>query len=404
MSGKALRNKGLVSRSVQTVNGRIRYARRRWITAELEPGFGSDCLVDRLIDETFTTVSVGVRQLCCREGGHARSFARGRENLKHAAQLSVGEELFRQIVESEGKAVLAASENESLELDWSGKSCEATTPSGELTTRMYASADGVLVPTTTQVEKNKRRETVKKWRRETPRHKRGKLKRLPSVKEGTDQRYKQIYVTVFYDQEQKHRLVGTTRRGVEGLRRLLKRDSERAGLIEAKERAGIIDGAVCLRSNLEEVPLQSIVLDFYHLGEHVGQAGVLTLGKETPACQAWVGKTLHTVRHEGYEPFFQKLLDWRSATRGNKRQAANSLINYVAPRQEMICYDQCDKNGWDVGSGPMESMCGVTTDRLKGRGRRWDLDNAQAMMALEALYQSSGLWDRYWANALYHRN
>ena len=65
----------------------------------------------------------------------------------------------------------------------------------------------------------------------------------------------------------------------------------------------------------------------------------------------------------------------------------------------MIHYEKCDPRGWDVGSGPMESMCGATTDRIKGRGRRWDLENAEAMMALEALYQSTGLWDRYWANA-----
>ena len=61
------------------------------------------------------------------------------------------------------------------------------------------------------------------------------------------------------------------------------------------------------------------------------------------------------------------------------------------------------KNGWDVGTGPMESMCGVTTDRLKGRGRRWDLDNAESMMALEALYQSN-LWHRYWAKAQQNQN
>jgi hypothetical protein len=51
----------------------------------------------------------------------------------------------------------------------------------------------------------------------------------------------------------------------------------------------------------------------------------------------------------------------------------------------------------------MESMCGVTTDRIKGRGRRWDIDNAEAIMAIEALYQSTGLWDRYWENAFHHR-
>jgi hypothetical protein len=86
------------------------------------------------------------------------------------------------------------------------------------------------------------------------------------------------------------------------------------------------------------------------------------------------------------------------------RKAADELISYVASRREMIVYEKCDQHGWHVGSGPMESMCGVTTDRIKGRGRRWDLENAEAMMGLEALYQSTGLWDRYWQNQFAHRN
>jgi hypothetical protein len=266
--------------------------------------------VDKLVDDTETAVSVGVRQLCCREGTQARSFARGRENLKHAAQLTWGEELFRQVVESEGKAVLLAGESGQLELDWSGQQCLAQTPRGQTTTRLYASSDGVLVPTTTQAEKEKRRQTVKPWRKDTPRQKRGKLQRLPAVQKGSDQGYKQIYVTVLHDQDQAHSLVGVTRHGVPGLTRLLKREGERAGMLEAKERVGLVDGAVCLKSTLEVLPLHATVLDFYHFSEHVGQAGVATLGKDTPgaappdpktpASREWLDKVLHTARHEGY--------------------------------------------------------------------------------------------------------
>lgn len=273
-----------------------------------------------------------------------------------------------------------------------------------MTTRLYVSANGVLVPTTTQAEKDKRRATVQQWRHDTPRSQRGKLQRLPAVKPGADQRSKQIYVTVCYDQSQEHRRVGVTRREAKGLKGLLRREAQRVGLLDAAERVGLIDGAVCLKHNLEEVALQAITLDFYHLSEQVGQAGGATLGQETSACQAWLSQTLHTVRHQGYGPFFQQLLDWRSPLRIGKRQAADALLGYVAPQQEMIRYDECERKGWDVGSGPMESMCGVTTDRIKGRGRRWDFDHAEELMALEALYQSTGLWDRYWSNALQQRN
>jgi hypothetical protein len=382
------------------VNGRIQLSRRRFGDKEQ----GSEHPVDRLVDETEAVVSVGVRELCVREGSNARSFARGRENLEHVAQVVLGEEQFRLLVESEGKAVLKASNEDQLELDWSAAQCKTTTPDGQETTRMYVSADGVLVPTTTQQEKDKRRATVVRKRRNMAIEKRQKLKPLGAVNKGSDQRYKQVYVTRIYDQEQEHCLVGVTCKKVKGLKRLLKRDAARVRLRGAAERLGVVDGAVCLRNNLDELPLELILLDFYHASEHVGNAASATMGAESPAAKQWLADVLHVLRHEGYDPFFQRLLDWRASLRGRKREAADRLIKYIAAREEMIRYELCDKRGWDVGSGPMESTCGVTTDRIKGRGRRWDLDNAEAVMALEALYQSTGLWDRYWANAFAHRN
>jgi hypothetical protein len=382
-------------RSTQSANGRLELHRRRFGDKEQ----GSECPADRLVDETEAAVSVGARQLCCREGGNARSFERGRDNLKHAAHIDCGKELFRQIVESEGKAVLRASAEEQLELDWSASEGRTQTPEGREVSRMYVSADGVLVPTTTQAEKDKRRATAKRKRREMGAKRRRRLGKLASVKKGSDQRYKQVYVTCFYDQNHEHRLVGVTAGQMKGLNRLLKREAARVRLRGADERIGIVDGAVCLKTNLDALPLEWVLLDFYHASEHVGEAA-----KQTDAAQEWVEQSLHALRHEGYHPFFQRLLDLRTPLRGAKRKAADGLIQYVAARQDMIRYEQCDARGLDVGSGPMESMCGVTTDRIKGRGRRWDMDNAEAMMALEALYQSTGLWDRYWSNAFAHRN
>jgi len=388
---------------VQSACGRVELRRRRFGDKQQ----GSECPVDRLVDETESAVSVGARQLCCREGGNARSFARGRENLKHAAHIDCGEELFRQIVEGEGRMILKASDQEQLELDWSASDCKTQTadraspsaPEGRQVSRMYVSADGVLVPTTTQTEKDKRRATVLKKRGNLPPQRRRRLGKLKAVKKGSDQRYKQIYVTCFYDQSHEHRLVGVTAGQVKGLKRLLKHEATRTHLRGADERLGIVDGAVCLKANLEALPLECVLLDFYHASEHVGQAAA-----QCGTAQTWLNQTLHVLRHEGYAPFFQRLLDWRTPLRGGKRKHADALIQYIATRQDMIRYEQCDARGLDVGSGPMESMCGVTTDRIKGRGRRWDLDNALAMMALEALYQSTGLWDRYWSNAFGQRN
>jgi hypothetical protein len=185
-----------------------------------------------------------------------------------------------------------------------------------------------------------------------------------------------------------------TRKDHRGLGKLLKRDGARLRIQAAEERVGLVDGAVCLRNHMEGLPLTAVGLDFYHLGEHVHAGRRETFGEKAEAGKQWAGDVLHTVRHEGYEPFWEELTAWRSRQRGRtRRQSADGLLHYVAQRQEMIAYHEFEKRGWHIGSGPIEAMCKATTRRLKGPGMRWDADHAEAMMALESLYQSN-LWDR----------
>jgi hypothetical protein len=69
-------------------------------------------------------------------------------------------------------------------------------------------------------------------------------------------------------------------------------------------------------------------------------------------------------------------------------------VIYVGERREMICYPKFRAEGWLIGSGPTEATCKTLTARLKGSGMRWDSDNAEAIMALEALTQG-GQWNSY---------
>src|SRR5207253_9999508 len=101
-------------------------------------------------------------------------------------------------------------------------------------------------------------------------------------------------------------------------------------------------------------------------------------------------------KHEGYAPWRAQLQEWQAGLYGaSHRQAAEQLLNYVTERREMIQYPKFQELGRQIGSGPTESMCKATTQRLKGRGMRWDGDNAESIMALEALEQSGG-WQAYW--------
>jgi hypothetical protein len=339
--------------------------------------------------------------MCCRLGIAGGSFERSAQNLQRAAQVRISEEYYRKIVESDGQAVLAAQDKDQLELDWSAKDCKTKTPQGQEVSRIYWSGDGVMAPVTTRAEKLKRRATVVKRRRAKRPGKGIRHPRLPAVKGGADQRYKQFNLSAFYDQDQEHRLVSVTRNDHHGLGKLMRRDAARVRLRAADERVAVIDGAPCLRNQIEQqrLPMTAVGLDFYHLSEHVHKARRETFGEEDEAGRTWAGDLLHTVRHEGYDPCWQKLTEWRSRQRSRaKRRSADELLHYVAERKEMIRYDQFEQRGWNIGSGPIEAMCKATTRRLKGPGMRWNRENAEAMMALEALYQSNQ-WDRYWAKA-----
>ena len=375
--------------------------RQRWHAA----GEGGDTPIDRLVDWAESAVSVGVREMCCRLGIAGGSFDRSVENLQRAAQVQISAEYYRQSVESDGQAVLAAQDSEQLELDWSAKDCKTKTPQGQEVSRIYLSADGVMAPVTTQAEKLKRRATVMKRRREKRPAQGTRRRRLAAVKGGAEQRYKQFNLVAFYDQDQEHRLVSVTRKDHCGSGRLMRRDAARLRIRAAEERVAVIDGAPCLRNQIERqrLPMTAVGLDFYHLSEHVHKARRETFGEEDESGRTWAGELLDTVRHEGYDPCWKKLTEWRSRQRSPaKRRSADELLHYVAQRKEMIRYDEFERRGWHIGSGPIEAMCKATTRRLKGSGMRWNRENAEAMMALEALYQSKQ-WDQYWTKQAWQR-
>lgn len=187
---------------------------------------------------------------------------------------------------------------------------------------------------------------------------------------------------------------------------LMSREGRRLGVNKAQEKVAAVDGATWIRGWIRGriegsgLKLDAVCLDFYHLSQHVHQARREVMGEQSPEGYAWAGGVLHQLKHEGFDAAWSSLCDWRSQLRSPaKRRAADGLLNYMSQRREMIQYPQFLSRGWQIGSGPTEALCKTTTLRLKGRGRRWDAPNAEAIMALETLRQS-GLWDDYWQLAL----
>jgi hypothetical protein len=380
-----------------TINGRITLSRRRYAAA----GVGSSYPLDAWLDRAEDSLSLGLRELACRLNLASRNFDKAAANLGRAAQVPLSGEFLRQVVESEGRAVQAAAQAGKLPLDWTASDCPALDKEGVPTerSRIYLGSDGVMVPHITAAEKRTRRERTKAKRRRCGRKRRA----LPKARSGADGPFKEFKIVTLYDDAAAHRLVSVTRGDCAQAGRLMRRDAGRVGLDRADDKVGVVDGSEWIKNQIERqnLPLDDLGLDFYHLAENVHKGRRAVYGEEDPKDEkapgnVWVGQVLHTAKHEGYEPLRAQLQEWKAGLRGaSPRQAAEQLLNYVTDRRQMIQYPKFLDLGRQIGSGPTESMCKATTQRIKGRGMRWDADNAESIMALEALEQS-GAWNAYW--------
>jgi hypothetical protein len=347
--------------------------------------------------------------LVCRLNQGSRNFDKAAANLGRAAHVHLSGEFLRQIVEAEGRAVQAAQQAGTLAIAWTAADCRV--PGGDPAadgdaaaarlgpaTRAYLGMDGVKVPLVTEAEKQARRQKVKQKRRRRGR----KCRPLPRAKRGADQRYKEFKIVTYYDEGQEHRHVAVTAGDHQVAGGLMRRDAAHIALDRADDKVAVVDGADWIRKQIERqsLPLDAVGLDFYHLADNVHKARRVVYGEEEPAGLEWAAGVLHVAKHEGFEALRDELVAWKGRLRSRrKRQAAGQLLGYVTDRRAMILYPEFVAAGRQIGSGPTESMCKATTQRLKGSGMRWDGDNAEAVMALEALDQS-GEWEQYWASYL----
>jgi hypothetical protein len=401
----------------------VSVVRRRWHG----PSAGGDTPVDRLLDATEATLSAGVRELCCLLNRDAASFRRAAHNLLRTTDVRLSAELLRRVVESDGRRVLACGDDGRLDPPWGAEQCRTTTttpttpttptpptptpttptptptptttpavtPSaGRGPSRIYLGCDGFTARLVTDAEKRKRRDGVKQKRRRGGK----RCRPLPRAKRGADQAFKEFKLVTFYDETGEHRLVSVTRQDHHAAGRLMRRDARRCGFHDAEQRPAVVDGGPWIVNQIrrQSLPVTSVGLDFYHLAENVHKPRRCCWADDDPAGLAWARRLLHAAKHQGYEALRDELVTWRRTLRaGPRRRAADLLINYVTDRREMIRYPDFIGQGLQIGSGPTESQCRQAPRRVKGRGKRWDADNAEAVMALEAMEQS-GLSTAYW--------
>jgi hypothetical protein len=251
-----------------------------------------------------------------------------------------------------------------------------------------------MVPLITDAEKKKRRDKVRQKRQKSGR----RCRPLPPRKEGSDQQYKEFKDVVFYDEDQEHRYVNVTSGDHSVAGRMIQRMALQVDLKTAGEKIGNVDGSPWIRNEIEFYGLvDTLGLDYYHLRDNVQKTRRVVYGEENPSGQEWKSEIMSLFYDQGCERAWERLLSWRSTLRGGMRKEADRLVGYVAQRRDMIRYPKFRQHGWQIGSGPTEAQCKASAQRVKGRGRRWDRANAEAVIALDCL-ASSDVWHLHWTN------
>lgn len=340
--------------------------------------------------------SVGFRRMACRLGLSAASSFAGQEELMRELGLGpVSREKLRQVVQAEGQRVQEAQEQQAFPLSWQASGCPDAKHEGSLA---CMGIDGVMTRQITQEEKKTRRQKVAGKR--GVRAKAGKkLQPLPKAKAGADGPWKEVKIVGAYEQNHQQRHWRSTTLSHLMAAVLILQVARRVGFNLAQATVAVVDGAEWIEARLRQnLPhLTAIILDFYHLSEHVHAAVREVWGEGTAEAQAWADRLLTAIRRDGFAAFDallgQGLAD--PAATPAALAALKQLRQYVSQRQTMVNYPYFEARGWPIGSGPTESMAGILTDRIKGRGRRWDADNIDRVMALRAV-QVGQEWEAYW--------
>lgn len=182
----------------------------------------------------------------------------------------------------------------------------------------------------------------------------------------------------------------------------LRRQAAQVGWDEAEQQIALSDGG----SGLEEFfrknfPRAECILDFWHASDYLTELGLAMYPDDEPARQERVSVWCHQLKHAGGATTLNALksieLNGCSAA---ARQAHADCLRYFQNHQHRMDYPRYLANGWQIGSGPVESACKtVVANRLKGGGMRWGEDGSDAVCHLRALYLSQpGQWEAFWKN------
>lgn len=180
----------------------------------------------------------------------------------------------------------------------------------------------------------------------------------------------------------------------------LRRQAAQVGCDDADQQIALSDGGSGLEDFFRKnFPRAECILDFWHAAEHLTELGLALYPEDEAQRQQRVRDWCHRLKHEGGAIVVAILRELDLTNHPpSARQAHADCLRYFQNHQHRMDYPRYLANGWQIGSGPVESACKtVVANRLKGSGMRWGEDGSDALCHLRALYLSQpGQWEAFW--------
>jgi hypothetical protein len=188
---------------------------------------------------------------------------------------------------------------------------------------------------------------------------------------------------------------------------LLRKQALQVGMEQAQQWIGISDGGSgledFLRTNFNRANLV-IILDFWHPTGYLEAVARAMHPQDEERRVAQMKAWCHLMKHQGGAAML-KVLEELEIARNKKaaRQAQKEAVAYIKNNVHRMDYPHYLSQGWQIGSGPIESACKtVVGQRLKLAGMRWREYGTDNVCHLRALFKSEkAQWDAFWERNVY---
>ena len=147
-------------------------------------------------------------------------------------------------------------------------------------------------------------------------------------------------------------------------------------------------------------PLAVKILDFPHATGHLTLLSKLL--RPGVAGEKLLADWCHTLKHAGGQCLLRVLEKLKRHRMTEEARVEHDKVRtYFRNHVERMKYPEYVREGWQIGSGSIESACKtVVNQRLCLGGMRWSEAGSDAVAHLRALYRSDpDQWDGFWAMA-----